>query len=115
MLNTNLTGQMKDIPDKFTREGIDYTLIMRHGNVAAIYEGTRNGFVREYEVWKLRVHKKDNPSYGITAGDIHKPSTKEWGRYGWTYGSMLSANNKFGQLINETTKTQLIDSHELSD
>ena len=112
MLNTNLTGQMKDIPEKFTRENIDYTLIMRQGNVAAVYEGCRNGFVREYEVWKLRIHKKDNPSYNVQAGDIKKPSTREWGRYGWTYSTLMSANNKFAQLINETTKTQLIDNED---
>lgn len=95
---------MRDIPEKFTRDNLDYTLIMRHGTVAAIYEVAHNGVVREYEVWKLRVHKKDNPSYGITAGDIHKPSTREWGRFGWTFVSLESANKKFCHLINETTK-----------
>lgn len=100
---------MRDIPEKFTREGIDYELIQRHGNVAAIYMGKRNGVFMEYEVWKLRTYKKDNPSYNVQAGDIHKPSTKDWGRFGWTYVKLESAQRKFGQLINETTKTQLID------
>lgn len=96
---------MRDLPEKFTRDNLDYKLIKRHGNVAAMYEVKHNGIVREYEVWKLRLHKNDNPKYGIQAGDIHKPSTREWGRFGWTFVFIESAEKKFGRLINEMTKS----------
>lgn len=96
---------MKTIPSNFSRDGVDYELIKQHDNVAAIYVGKRNGVVRDYEVWKLRTFKTDRPDYGIQAGDIHKPSTKEWGRFGWTYVKLESAEAKFGHLINETTTT----------
>ncbi len=96
--------ETRDIPEKFTRDGIDYELIQRHGNVAAIYESKHDGVVRDYEVWKLRVHKKDYPAYDVQVGDIQKPSTREWGKFGWTYVKRESAENKFGHLINEMTK-----------
>lgn len=96
---------MNDIPEKFTREGLDYELIKRHGNLAAMYEVKHNGTIREYEVWKLRIHAKDKLEFGIRAGDIRKPTTKEWGRYGWTFVFIESAEKKFGRLINEMSKS----------
>lgn len=96
---------MRDLLEKFTRDNLDYKLIKRHGNVAAMYEVKHDGIVREYEVWKLRLYKNDIPKYNIQAGDIHKPSTSEWGRFGWTFVFIESAEKKFDRLINETTKS----------
>lgn len=90
---------MRDIPESFTRDGFDYELIKRHDNVAAIYVGKRKGLIHEYEVWKLRTYTRDYPNYGIQVGDIHKPSTREWGKYGWTYVKLESAQRKFDSLI----------------
>ncbi len=98
---------MKTLRETFTRENWEYTLI-KQCDVACIYKMTRNGY-SEYEVWKLRYHKRDNQLTGIKAGDVQTPSTKEWGRYGWSYQSLKLAEWKFGQLINEMTRTQLTE------
>ena len=72
----------------------------------------KNGVVVEYEVWKLRTYKQDYPLRKAYAGDVHKPSTREWGKFGWTYVKLETAENKFGHLIDEMTKTQLIDNED---
>lgn len=88
---------------KFNKNGFEYELLCHHGDVAAIYLQKKNGVVR-YEVWRLRKYKNDYMEH-IKAGDIQPPSTCEWGMYGWTFMTEEAAREKYGQLINETTKS----------
>ena len=96
---------MKTIPETFNREGWCYTLV-KSCEHAAIYEMTKSGEYCEYEVWKLRYYKSDNAFTGVKAGDVKAPSTKEWGHYGWSYPRLELAEWKYGQIINDMTKTQ---------
>lgn len=100
---------MKTLPKTFKRESWEYKLIRRN-KFAAIYEMKRDHETyREYEVWKLRYYKKDKPEMNIEAGDIHTPSTKEWGRYGWSFSRLELAEKEFGRLTDEMTKKQLVE------
>lgn len=97
---------MKTLPKTFKRESWEYKLIRRN-KFAAIYEMKRDHETyREYEVWKLRYYKKDNPKMNIEAGDIHCPSTKEWGRYGWSYPFLHLAEWKFILITEEMSETK---------
>lgn len=99
---------MKTLPETFKREGWQYTLL-KHNKFAALYSMTKSGDYHEYEVWKLRYHKKDKPEMNIEAGDIHTPSTKEWGRYGWSFSRLELAEKEFGRLTDEMSKKQLVE------
>lgn len=99
---------MKTLNETFKREGWEYTLL-KCNEFAALYSMTKTGNYYEYEVWKLRTHKKDNAFTGVKACDIKLPSTNDWGHYGWSYSRLDLAEQKFAQLTNEMTKTKQVE------
>lgn len=87
-----LPSSMKTIPTTFRKNGYDYTLLERVGNVA-IYEQAKGNKLFAYEVVKIRV-RKAGLQFGKVCPEAERlPADEEWGMYGKTYslfGSQVS-------------------------
>lgn len=100
------------VPENFTFTGFTFVMVKRERNIA-IYEQrlTKSNRLISYEVVIL---KEQQASVTIMGGKeiqrAHKevyPSTGQWGRLGWTYNKLASAESKFDRLLNPTDKLHL--------
>ena len=75
---------MKPIPNTFQKNGYDYTLLERQGNVA-VYEQHRDERTFAYEVVKIRPRPaREFNGVKLEAAE-RLPSDEEWGTWGKTY------------------------------
>lgn len=103
---------MKKIRDKFRKNGFEYTLLKRTGNVA-IYEQFKDfngeGVGYAYEVHKVRLNPPATCKYEQSDGSlivVERPeseslaSNEEFGTYGWSFDKEVNAMKLFNQLVN---------------
>jgi len=85
----------------FSADPLTYTQVVREG-MFAVYERSRDGLVKDYEVIKIRIALKGDVSFKkITEEDTeHYPSTGTWGKKGWSFRSKGGALAKFEELKN---------------
>ena len=94
---------MRTIPQNYKKDGFNFELIERNGNVA-IYKQSKPDYVSvNYETVIIRKRKTDNDFVGTKAGDEYLPSTSEWGMYGWSYRTLEQAREKMSKIILETS------------
>lgn len=75
-----------------------FKLLKRHHEFALL-EKTKD--LTEYEVVKIRAHKKDRYIKGrlvSQCGSEYLPGDEEWGRYGWSYRKIEDAEKKLSEL-----------------
>jgi len=91
----------KVLPDFYKKNGYDFKLVKREGNIAIYSQGDDEGRVFAYEVFEVRKQKETQ------FGDIHYeakervPSNEEWGTNAFTVHSMEQAE-KYVKQIQET-------------
>lgn len=90
-------------PRHYTRHGILHSLIA-HTDHAAIYQCTKAGELRCYEVCRILHYKQDHtwPNGTITpAGTPYLPSSEQWGTHAWTYRTLPLALKRYKTLIQQ--------------
>ena len=86
------------LPIRFEQNGFLYWQICRTDKAAIYEQYAQDRRVIFYEVWKIR--KRDARIWqgrSFPAGE-RGPSTNEWGKYGWTFFTMVRARAKFDEL-----------------
>ena len=86
----------------YTRDGIDFSVIQRTGNICLL-EGTfqHTPDHHTYEVHKLRWRKSHPKSADAGEVILSRPTESDWGKFGWTYLTLEDAQRKFDQLTDE--------------
>lgn len=87
------------LPDVFTAKGFLYTQKKRVG-MKAIYEVSyMAGKSKSYEVIKIQAHNGyEIAGTKIPASEVY-PSSEQWGIFGWTLPDLISAENKFYNIL----------------
>ena len=97
--------------ETYTREGIDFTVTNRRGNVCLLVGTYRHTpTLHSYEVHHLRMKKSHPESADAGAMILSSPSESEWGKYGWTYLSLEAAQVKFDELVKQTGRIAVLSS-----
>lgn len=95
----------------FSANPLTYRQLKRSKNVA-IYERSRDGNPRDYEVFFIKIdpkgkeHKFPNGVVKIVGDDTEKyPTTSQWGSIAWSYNSIGVAMAKFHELVHGETSS----------
>lgn len=85
----------------FSANPLTYTQITRNENYA-IYQRSRDGVVKDYEVFKIRKFKQGQVNWGKTYQEDEEDYavTSSFGKSAWSFGNLTSAQNKFNDLTN---------------
>lgn len=101
---------MKKIPKTFRKNGFEYTILKRKGNVVVLEQFKdfgAEGVVRQYEVHKVRLNLAGECKYEQSDGSIRvveRPEQEiltgnsEFGQYGWHFKEKKNAMIKFDEL-----------------
>lgn len=101
-LETNFTSGVGG----FGADVLTYKQLMR-SDLAAVYERSRDGMIKDYEVTKIKIQPK---GFQVMNG---KPleddtemyaSTGQWGKSGWSFKNLGAAKAKFELLSNPAVK-----------
>jgi len=94
----------------FSADPLTYKQLQRTGNVA-IYERSRDGKVKDYEVVVIRTDPKGKVQKfpgGVVKtleDDIERyPSSGQWGRVAWSYAVLGGAKAKFDEVVAQGVK-----------
>lgn len=96
---------MPKYQEAYTREGIDFVVTQRQGNVCLLvgtYRHTSDHHT--YEVHQLRMKRTHPDSDDAGEMVLCSPADSEWGKYGWTYLSLEAAEAKFHDLVEQTAR-----------
>lgn len=93
-------ASMNPIPTTFTGNGFVHEQIERVGSFAIYRRFKQGGGQEHFEVVRIRSHN------GFTIPGTNKkapaaetyPSNEKWGKDGWTFPTIDSAREKFGEL-----------------
>ena len=83
----------------FNNDPLTYTQVER-SETAAVYERSRNGLVKDYEVFNIKVRPKGTKIFQlVTEDDIEcYPSTAQFGFNAWSYTNKGAALKRFKEL-----------------
>lgn len=88
---------MIPMPKTFTKNGFDFQLLHRQGNVAMLRK-SKQGMTRLIESWEV-VNIQKHDAWVCQGKDIPAkellPSDEQWGREGWTYLTREEARKAF--------------------
>jgi hypothetical protein len=88
--------------ETYTREGIDFTVTNRRGNICLLVGTYRHSpTLHTYEVHRLRMKPAHPESADAGQLILCSPSESEWGRYAWTYLTLAAAQDQFDTLANQ--------------
>jgi len=76
-----------------------YTQLAR-SSIAAIYERSRDGKPRDYEVFKIKVARTGTRTFSriLKEDQEQYPSTSNWGKTAWTFNDRERAFAKYAEL-----------------
>lgn len=93
---------MPDAPLTFRRNDFDYRLL-KQCCTFALYEQSKRGSVVGYEVHKLRFLKERAVKFGNVVKTlgfrVRLPCNEDFGTYGWSFVSLVAAEQKLAELI----------------
>ena len=104
----------------FSQEPLTYTLITRN-NIAAVYERSRNGKIRDYEVFKIKVIPKGTVIFNsVPSSDDEEryPSTGDFGKIAWSFHGQCAkdaAIKKFHEISELKEKNPKIKTWQIPD
>lgn len=83
----------------FSTDPLTYTQLARTENTA-IYERSRSGSVKDYEVFRIKILAKGTKIFdAITEDDQEKyPGTSQFGFIAWSFNQRLAAMKRYEQL-----------------
>ncbi len=87
--------------DGFAQDPLTYTQIQRTDNVA-LYKRSRNGIVKDYEVFNIKITPKGTDFFGTASLDDKEiyPKANSFGKTAWSYSNLGAAKFKFNELVN---------------
>lgn len=91
---------MTSLPTTFTTTGFHFTQLERQGDVVLLAKTRVTTKVKSYEV----VIAQQLPAKVMPNGVYYEareamPRSEDWGRFGWSYPDLASAQAKFRQLV----------------
>ena len=93
---------MTPYKDNYTRDGIDFTVTKREGNICLLtgtYQHTPDHHTYEVHILKMaKAHPKSDDAGRMI---LSAPSACDWGTYGFTFLTMDAAQAKFEELVEE--------------
>lgn len=87
----------------FKHAGLSFRLTQQVKNIA-IFEGVSESGRKQWEVHVLRTRKTHPSSSEAGKKVLSRPSTSDWGKYGFTYQSLEKAQEKMDALVMEREK-----------
>ena len=101
--------------DGFSATPLTYKQIVRNANYA-IYQRSRDGVVKDYEVIKIRVLKQGTQIFqNIIEEDTEQYAvTSSWGRCGWSFGNLTAAQNKYIDLTNAQNAIEEVEGYDVN-
>lgn len=86
----------------FSTDPLTYTQLARTEDTA-IYERSRNGVARDFEVFRIKILPKGTKIFAnITTDDEEKyPGTSQFGSIAWSFNNRAMAMKRFDQLSKE--------------
>lgn len=90
---------MKRLPIETEKNGFQFTQIERN-DTAAIYRQHRGSIVSTvaFEVWKIRIAPEGDVFGKHYPEREVPPSNEDFGTWGWTFGTIEDARNKYQSL-----------------
>ena len=89
---------MKPLPPKLRKNGFDYQLVIREGNVA-IYRQEYTENVKYYEVFIIKVKSEQNINGRFYPEREVFPGNSDFGRSAFSYYSLDRAKERFDLLV----------------
>jgi hypothetical protein len=89
---------MKEIPTIFRKNGFDFKLLMREGDIGLFRKAKLGLRFESFEVVIIQRHGTFITKGKLIPAAEHLPSSEQWGVKGWTYSDRPSADRKFNQL-----------------
>jgi hypothetical protein len=95
---------------------LTYNQVARDGNFA-IYERSRSGKVKDFEVINIRILKAGTKIFQQTvAEDTERyPGTSQFGSYAWSFTSLGAAQTKLAKLVAERDEVKVEKKKEVVD
>ena len=90
---------MKILPTTFRSDGFDFEQLAREGDIAIFVKQKLPLRFKSYEV--VIIQKRDAytwPNGQTTPAHEAMPSSRDWGKYGWTYQTLEDAELRFKSL-----------------
>ena len=87
---------MKILPTTFGSDGFDFRQLGREADIAIFVKQKPAFRFKSYEV--VIIQKRDAyiwPNGQTTPADEAMPSSRDWGKYGWTYQTLEDAELRF--------------------
>lgn len=87
----------------FTADPLTYTQLCRNEG-AAVYERSRNGKIKDYEVFFIKVEPKGKKIFDQVLEDDREvyPNTSQFGHIAWSFGNIGAAMDRFKRLTQIT-------------
>ena len=97
---------MKPLAESFKSGGFNFRQLCREGNVA-LFEKTKGERNRCYEVVRIQ-QREARLAFGKTLPACEvMPSSERWGKDGWTYRDLPSAQKKFRERVEAQERAAL--------
>jgi hypothetical protein len=94
-----MNNELMVLQIRFEKNGFIYWQICRTDKAAIYEQRMPDGRRVFYEVWKIRTQPAKTYRGILYPAQERRPSTLDWGNYGWTYYSLQDAKKRY-DLIN---------------
>ena len=91
---------MKTLETNFRKNGYEYELVKRN-EIAAIFAQKSEGRVIAYETIIIKFYAYTNTGNHIIEGGEYYPTTKMWGKDGFTYHFLHQAEERFQKITHD--------------
>ena len=100
----------------FSTDPLTYTQLARTDKVA-IYERSRDGKVKDYEVFKIKILPKGTQVFQTTTVDDEEkyPGTSQFGFIAWSFCNKGAAMARYNELCNPTAPVVIPDADPVED
>ena len=91
---------MKTLPTKFGSDGFNFEQLRREGDIAIFVKRKPPFKFKNYEV--VIIQKRDAyiwPNGATTPAHEAMPSSRDWGKYGWTFQTLEDCESRFKTLV----------------
>jgi hypothetical protein len=83
----------------YTKNGYDFELLTRKGNVGVFCGSPKVGTIKTWEVIIIKSHNGREIAGNYFPPAEFPPSNEEWGSKGWTFSNSIDAMNKFMDVL----------------
>jgi hypothetical protein len=99
---------MTPLGDTYRKNGFTYELITREGDIAIFQQRLRPGAgCLAYEVIIVQKDPDRTIAGAFIPAHERAPGNPDWGRYGWTYPTLVRAKAKMSELMGKRGLRQI--------